>query len=63
MVPAGQAVGARSGHSACVVGDDFRAKSLRVMKDGTPSSGDNLLGMEIDFDALLGGLAEIDTES
>jgi hypothetical protein len=33
------------------------------MKDGTPSSGDDLLGMEIDFDALLGELDELDADT
>lgn len=43
--------------------EDFRASSLRIMKDGTPSSGDDLLGMEIDFDALLGELDELDADT
>jgi hypothetical protein len=33
------------------------------MKDGTPSADDNLLGMEIDFVALLSGLDELDADS
>jgi hypothetical protein len=33
------------------------------MRDGTPSAGDNLLGMEMDFFILLGELEELDSES
>ena len=42
-------------------GDDdaFRREAVRVMRSGPPSDGDNLLGMEIDFDAYLGGLDEL----
>jgi hypothetical protein len=58
-----QAVCARFGHYALVVGDDFRAEALRVMKDGTPSSGYNLDGMATDFDALLWDLPEINGDS
>jgi hypothetical protein len=47
----------------CVAGEDFRAVSLRIMKDGTPSADDNLLGMEMDFFLLLGDLQELDGES
>ena len=33
------------------------------MQSGPPSAGDNLLGMEIDFDAYLGGLEALDESS
>jgi hypothetical protein len=42
---------------------DFRAAVLRVMQDGFPSSGDNLLGMEMDFDGYLAQVEEIDPDS
>lgn len=43
--------------------DAFRREAVRVMRSGAPSSGDNLLGMEIDFDVYLGGLADLDDSS
>lgn len=45
------------------VNDDFGRAVLRVMADGPPSSGDNLLGMEMDFFIRLGDLEEIDSDS
>jgi hypothetical protein len=41
---------------------DFRVAVLLVMEDGTPSFGDDLLGMEIDF-SLLYSLPELDEDS
>lgn len=45
------------------VDDDFGRAVLRVMADGPASSGDNLLGMEMDFFIRLGDLEEIDGDS
>lgn len=42
---------------------EFRAAALAIMQDGTPSAGDNLLGMEIDFDIRLAELDEIEGDS
>jgi hypothetical protein len=36
---------------------------LRIVEDGTPSSGANLQGMQLDFDAALFELEEIEEES
>jgi len=55
--------GPRIGQSACVADEDFRAVSLRIMREGTPSAGDDLLGMEMDFVLLLGQLDEVDDQS
>lgn len=41
----------------------FRRTALEIMKSGPPSGGDDLLGMEIDFDAYLGELDEIEPDS
>ena len=43
--------------------DDFREEVVRVMSSGPPSTGDDLLGMEIDFNAYLGDLDALDTTS
>lgn len=43
--------------------DEFRVRALAIMRDGTPSSGDDLLGMEIDFDVRLGDLPAVDSDS
>jgi hypothetical protein len=43
--------------------DEFRERALAIMQDGTPSTGDNLLGMEIDFDVRLGDLPAVDSDS
>jgi hypothetical protein len=39
---------------------DFLAEQQRIMRDGRPSVGYDLLGMEIDFSVYLAGLDEID---
>lgn len=43
--------------------DEFRAATLAIERNGTPSSGDDLLGMEMDFYVRLGELDEIDENS
>ena len=43
--------------------DEFRAAKMAIVRDGTPSAGDDLLGMEMDFFVRLGELAEIDEDS
>ena len=40
--------------------DAFGREALRVMQSGPPSRGDDLLGMEIDFNGYLGGLDELE---
>lgn len=43
--------------------EGFRNEAARVMRSGTPSSGDNLLGMEMDFFVYLGLLDALDASS
>lgn len=48
---------------AVVTEDEFRDATLAIMQSGTPSAGDNLLGMEMDFYVRLGELDEVDEYS
>lgn len=48
--------------TVCIV-DDFRAACQRMMQSGFPSSGDNLVGMEMDVFILLGHLDAIEEGS
>jgi hypothetical protein len=41
----------------------FAERQLRIMRSGRPSSGGDLLGMEVDFDHYLSMLDEIDSDS
>ena len=43
--------------------ENFTERKQRIMHAGTPSGGDDLLGMEMDFHAYLYGLDEIDDDS
>lgn len=43
--------------------DEFAAEKQRVIRDGEPSDGHNLLGMEIDFTAYLLGLDPVEPSS
>jgi hypothetical protein len=54
---------ARAANLAGVTLDVFRAVSIRIVNDGTPSAGHDLVGIEIHFDALLGALDEVDDQS
>lgn len=49
--------------SVAVADQSFQESLIRVMEDGTPSKGDDLLGMEIDFTAYLSQLAEVEMDS
>jgi hypothetical protein len=42
---------------------EFRQAVVRAMQSGPPSQGDNLLGMEIDFEVYLEDLTEIEESS
>lgn len=53
----------RSGSMHAMIEEEFRAATLAILRDGVPSSGDDLLGMEMDFLVRLGGLDEIDEHS
>lgn len=43
--------------------DEYRDRVIAMMRNGSPSAGDNLLGMEIDFDIRLGDLVALDPDS
>ncbi len=43
--------------------ESFTEQRRRIMRHGTPSCGDDLLGMEMDFHAYLSMLDEIDDDS
>lgn len=43
--------------------DEFHAATLAIVRDGTPSAGDDLLGMEMDFFVRLREVPEIDGDS
>ena len=42
---------------------DFRAEVVDIMSDGFPSADDNLLGMTMDFDALLFDVPELNSDT